>query len=140
MFGTTKRVTRTGTGEMLTRMLADGREIPSRILPLDAASAGAISIAMGPIRYPYLDSLNAVLYSASVNPKERSMACTVSSYPGHVTGMKIVTPWMADTVLVNGKPWHEWKVTSTPQGTLIVMITYPASKGIDRVDIQFGGR
>jgi hypothetical protein len=140
MFGTTKRVTRTGKGEMLTRLLADGREIPSRILPLDAASAGAISITMGPIRYPFLDSLNAVLHSASVNPKERSMACTVSSYPGHVTVMKIVTPWMADTVLVNGKPWHEWNVTSTPQGTLIVMLTYPASNGMDRVDIQFGGR
>ena len=49
-------------------------------------------------------------------------------------------PGWRTAVLVNGKPWHEWKVTSTPKGTLIVMITYPASNGLDRVDIQFGGR
>ena len=140
VFGTTKRVTRTGAGEMLTRMIVDGREIPSRILPMDAVSADSVSITMGPIRSPFLDSLNAVLHSVSVDPRERRMTCIISSYQGHATGMKIITPWLAENVLVNGKPWHEWGITSTPRGTLIVMITYPASTGIDRVDIQFGGR
>ena len=138
-FGKRKQIVRTGKGSMLTRMTADGREIASRILPLDAAGAGRISISMGPILFPFLDSLNAVLHSAHVDPQRRTMTCTASSYPGHVTTMKIITPWLAKGVSVNGRPWTTWRVTSTPLGTLIAEITYPASAGVDRIEIRFGG-
>lgn len=139
-FGRQKKIVRSGKGEMLTRMTADGREIASRILPMDAMGAREISITMGPIRYPFVDSLNAVLHSAVADPHQRTLTCAASSYPGHVTRMRIVTPWLADGVTLNGKPWSSWRVTATPRGTLIVEITYPASAGTDSIGISFGGK
>jgi hypothetical protein len=139
-FGKQKQIVRTGKGEMLTRMTADGREIASRILPMDAMGASEISITMGPIRYPFVDSLNAVLHSAIADPQQRTMTCTVSSYPGHVTRMRIITPWLPNGIMLNGKPWSMWRVTSTPRGTLVVEITYPASAGMDHIGLSFGGK
>jgi hypothetical protein len=139
-FGTQKRIVRTGKGEMLTRMTADGREIASRILPTDALGASEISVTMGPIRHPFVDSVNAILHSAVADPQQRTMTCAASSYPGHVTRMRIVTPWLPDGITLNGKPWSTWRVTSTPRGTLIVEITYPASAGTDSIGLSFGGK
>ncbi|MBK7259268.1 MAG: hypothetical protein IPI01_15975 [Ignavibacteriae bacterium] len=139
-FGRQKHIVRTGKGAMLTRMTADGRQIASRILPLDAADAGQIAITMGPVLYPFLDSLNAVLHSANVDPQRRTFTCTASSYPGHVTTMRIITPWLAEGVTLNGKPWTTWRTVSTPPGTIVVEITYPGSDGMDRVEVSFGGK
>jgi hypothetical protein len=136
-FGGRKTVERSGKGSMVTRLTFDGQETPSRVLPLDAASASAITVEMGPIRYPFLDSVNAVLHTASLDPQGRTMKLALSSFEGHATAVRILTPWLARSVSLNGKPWHNWGVSSTPRGTLIITLRYAASAGIDVTEIQF---
>jgi hypothetical protein len=135
-FGGTQHVTRTGKGAMVTRLTVDGREIPSRILPLDASSGSTLSVEMGPIRYPFLDSTNAMLHSASFEPSARTMKLALSSFQGHPTEVRLLTPMMPRTVTINGRR-PTWGITSTPLGTIIVTIHYPATAGIDNVFIQF---
>jgi hypothetical protein len=136
-FGGHKTLVRHGRGPMLIRLLADKREIPSRILPLDAGRASSITVDMGAIRYPFLDSVNAILHTASLDPDARTFRCTLSSFRDHQTAVKLITPWLARSVAINGKAWKDWAVTSTPTGTLMVTVRYGASEGIDTVEIWF---
>ena len=136
-FGGDKTVERRGKGPMLTRMLAGKTDIPSRVLPLDARHASSISIDMGAIRYPFLDSVNAILHSASLDHDARVLMCTLSSYKDHQTTVKVITPWLARSVTINGKMWQDWAVTSTPTGTLVVAIRYGASEGRDAIEVRF---
>jgi len=136
-FGGVKSIVRRGKGAMLTRLAVDGRDIPSRVLPLDAASGGSIEVEMGPIRYPFLDSVNAVLHTAQVDVQRRTMQAVLSSYDHHSTTVRVITPWYARSVLLNGNPWTRWRMTSTPLGTLVVEIQYEASMGEDTLRISF---
>jgi hypothetical protein len=136
-FGTRKHLERTGKGHLLTRLLVDGREIPSRVLPLDASRASSIQIIQGPLRFPYIDSLNAVLQSASFEERTKNLECTISSFKGHKTLLKINTPWLFRQVLVNGKPSSDVTVTSDPRGMLILIVRYAASSGKDKINILF---
>ncbi len=136
-FGGAKVMNRRGSGTMLTRFLADAREIPSRILPLDAASASTLNIEMGPIRYPFLDSVNAILRTAALDPPKRRMTLGLSSFPGHATTVTVITPWYPRSVALNGTVWNTWGVTGTPRGTLVLRIQYNASAQDDRLEILF---
>jgi len=122
---------------MLIRMLAGKTDVPSRILPLDARHSSSLSNDMGAIRYPFLDSANAILHSASLDPDARVLRCTLSSYKDHQTSVKVITPWIARSVLMNGKKWQDWVVTSTPTGTLVLTIRYGASEGRDAIEVRF---
>ncbi len=136
-FGTKQTIQRTGNGSMVTRLAVDGKEIPSRVLPLDVASGHSIVVDVGPLRYPFVDSLNAVLQHAEIDPQARTMSFTTSSYPGHETAVRIYTPWLAQSVVRNGFPWRGVEVSSTPRGTLIITVRYRASAGTDSLRIQF---
>jgi hypothetical protein len=135
-FGNVQRLTRTGKGPMVTRLAVDGREIPSRILPLDAMGGTTIEVEMGPIRYPFVDSVNAVLRSASFDPPARSMTVSLSSYEGHHTELRIISPMAPRSVSLNGKT-PMWGIASTPVGTIVVTVDYIATAGNDAVSIQF---
>jgi len=137
VYGGMKSLVRSGKGSMLTRLLVDGKDIPSRILPRDAGSGKAIEVQMGPIRYPFLDSTNSVLESAHLDPQSRTMSIALSSYAGHPTTVKVFTPWLARSVSINNIPWTGWKVHSTRVGTLYVLVDFEASQGIDTLQIIF---
>lgn len=136
-FGGKKSLVRSGKGSTVTRLTVDGREIPSRFLPLDAASGSNIDVQMGPLRYPVIDSVNAVLHSASFDPQTRTMSFTLSSFAGHQTAVRLFTPWIARSVSLNGAPWRGWGVSSNPRGMLILRVRYSASAGPDICQIQF---
>jgi hypothetical protein len=137
VFGKLKSVSRRGKGPMVTRLLVDGREIPSRILPVDARTGSSITVEMGPILYPFVDSVNAVLHTARIDPKARTMQLSLSSFERHQTTIRLLTPWMARAVTINGKVWSGWGVSSTPVGTLVITIRYEATSGSDAVQINF---
>jgi hypothetical protein len=136
-FGSVKRLERTGRGHRLTRLLVDGREIPSRVLPLDAGPGSSVKITQGPLRFPYIDSVNAILHSASFDKAKKTLTCTVSSYQGHPTLLVIDTPWLYRRVLLNGRPMRDVAVSSDPLGMLILNIKLVATSGRDRLEIWF---
>jgi hypothetical protein len=136
-FGGRKTVERRGSGPMLIRLVANTKEIPSRILPLDARGASSLTVDMGAIRYPFLDSVNAILHTASLDPDSRILRCVLSSFNDHLTTVRVITPWLARSVAINGGAWKDWAVTSTPTGTLVVTVRYGASEGVDTVEIRF---
>jgi glycogen debranching enzyme len=136
-FGLLKHLERTGKGSRLTQLLVDDREIPSRVLPLDAARGSSIKITQGPIRFPYIDSLNAVLHSASFDKQTKTLTCTLSSYEGHRTFLAVDTPWLFRRVLLNGKPMPDVAVSSDPLGMLILNIRFAATSGRDKIEIHF---
>jgi len=136
-FGRTKSVVRSGKGGMLTRLVLDGKEIPSRILPREAASGSTMSVEMGPIRYPFLDSANAVLETARLDVQTRTMRLALSSYAGHGTSMKIVSPWLPRAMTLNGLPWAGWRPMSTLNGMLYILIDFNASANTDTIQINF---
>jgi hypothetical protein len=136
-FGGSMGIERSGKGPMLTRLRVDGREYPSRILPLSAASGKSIDVEMGPIRHPFLDSANAVLHDVRFDSGKGSMHIALSSFRGHETVVKIITPRLAQSVSVNASPWRGWSVSSNPLGTIIITVRYEASAGVDSLEIKF---
>jgi hypothetical protein len=74
------------------------------VFPLDAVQSTQSKIEFGAVENPYLESINAILYSAKYSEKTRSLECVVSSFQGHAVTAKIVGTKKATMIVVDGEP------------------------------------
>lgn len=137
VFGAEKDVERSGHGRSLTDTRIDGQIVPSRVLPLDARAATNVSLVHGPVHYPYLDRVNAVLHAASLDVGRRRLLLALSSFEGHRTDLVLVTPWEARDITLNGRSRTGVESEERRDGTLLLKLRYSASAGVDTVAIQF---
>jgi hypothetical protein len=74
------------------------------VFPLDAVRSTQCEIDFGAVHNPYLESINAILYSAQYAEKTTSLECVVSSFQGHATTATIVGAKKATMIILDGKP------------------------------------
>jgi len=135
--GSMKRIRVTGRGATVSRIIVDGALVPSRVIPLEAAEANSIDVEQGPVRYPYLDGVNAVLHSARLDTVGRSMSLTLSSFEGHATTVNVLSPWDLDSAALNGARMPVTGVELGPEGARTVLLEYRATKSVDTLTLIF---
>jgi glycogen debranching enzyme len=100
--GSLKNILIKGKGGTLHSCTSGGRNISSLVLPLDAAQSTRCEIEFGAVQNPYLESVNAILYSALYVERTKSLECVISSFQGHAVTAKIVGAKKAKMILVDG--------------------------------------
>jgi hypothetical protein len=136
--GTTKRILVSGHGSTIARILVDGVLVPSRVIPRGVSQAQSIRVEHGPVRYPYLDGVNAVLHDARLDTAGRSLSLTLSSFEGHATTVSVVSPWVPDAASLNGATIAVMDSEPGSEGVQRLTIEYPATKAVDTLIIHFG--
>ncbi len=102
-FGGRKEVTIAGKGKGLRSFQADGRDIPSLVIPLDIRNTKRWVVSLGLPRQPYLEELNAQLRSASFDRKNRRLLLKLSSFKGHGVTAAIAFTGRIPSARVDGK-------------------------------------
>ncbi|HTR80101.1 MAG TPA: hypothetical protein VMM58_00635, partial [Bacteroidota bacterium] len=103
-FGPTKSIFIEGNGDKLHSWKNGDRNVASLVLPLDAVDSSQSKIEFGAMQGPYLESVNAILYSARYAFNAKFLECIISSFPGHVISARIVGAKKAKRILLDGKP------------------------------------
>ncbi len=102
-FGLQKNIFIQGKGETLHSWTSGNGNVSSLVFPLDAVQSTQCEIDFGAADNPYLESINAILYSAKYTEKTKSLECVVSSFQGHAVAAKIVGAKKAKTIMLDGK-------------------------------------
>jgi glycogen debranching enzyme len=136
-FGHDKRVNLQGKGNALQSFIADGVDVPSRVLPLSLAGSVHWNVTLGKLKEPILEQVNAILYSARFNHAERKLELELSSFDGHVVFMKVDAPWEAKSVLLDGKPVSDVAVERQVDGAVALLIHFHGLSDKQRLEISF---
>ncbi len=98
-----KLVTISGKGKGLRSFLADGKNVPSLVVPQDIRESRTWAVSLGAPATPYLAQINAQLRSATFDKKNRRLSLKVSSFTGHGVIATIVVTDRVRSVSVDGK-------------------------------------
>ncbi len=102
-FGSPKDISISGKGERLRSFTDGSTNIASLVLPLDAVQRARYDIHVGSVENPYLEKINAILYSAQYNERKKSLECVFSSFKGHLVTACVIGAKRAKKVLIDGK-------------------------------------
>jgi hypothetical protein len=136
-FGGRKEITISGKGKGLRGFIADGRAIPSRVLPLDIRGTRNWVVSLGSLRDPYLARINARLHSATFDREQRTLHLTVSSFKGHSVSALVAFTGHLRTTSVDGRKITNVSVLRDPQGGQNLRIQFPGTAAAQRVVIRF---
>ena len=91
-----------GKGNTLCSILFDGKEIPSAIVPDNIDDVSKISLKLGNVKTPYLNSANAIVLSPSYNSETKTLEFDLESFEGHLLDIEMISPNANQSVSVNG--------------------------------------
>jgi glycogen debranching enzyme len=102
-FGSSKDISISGKGERLHSFTAGRENIASLVLPLDVAQSARYDIHVGSVQNPYLENLNAILYSAQFIGRKKLLECVFSSFQGHAVTASVIGVNKAKEIFIDGK-------------------------------------
>jgi hypothetical protein len=135
--GASKRIRASGQGPTISRIAIDGAIVPSRVIPLEAFGSQAVEIEHGPVRYPYLDGVDAILHAARLDTAGRSLSLVLSSFEGHATTVLVVSPGDVVTASINGAPIAVAGVEPAAGGARRVRLEYRATRDPDILTLRY---
>jgi cellobiose phosphorylase len=92
----------TGHGRTLSRILFDGREVPSAVVPDDIKRPVMVQLKLGVPRTPYLSSANALVKAPRYDRVSRKLEFDLQSFPDRVSKMQVISPVPHRRISVNG--------------------------------------
>jgi hypothetical protein len=116
---------------------ADGRLVPSRILPLDLRSTRHWESSGVDSSEPFLTAANAILYDAHYDSATKRLSCDVSSFDGHTTVLKVESKLSLKRFTVDGKLQAQKPAVSAHGRTNESTIVFPGSARKQRIVLEF---
>ena len=124
-----------GKGNGLRSFTADGKEIPSLVIPLDAQDTRNWTVTLGNPQQPYLAEINAQLRSANYDAGKRTLRLIVLSYQGHHGNATVRVPARIRKVSVDGKEVKSFTIGQDPEGGLSLMLRFTGTEGAQKITI-----
>jgi hypothetical protein len=92
----------TGRGRTLSRIVFDGREIPSAVVPDDLKRVRRIQLKLGMPTTPYLSSANALVLAPTYDRDSGKLEFDLQSFPDRVIKIEVISPGPNRRISVNG--------------------------------------
>ena len=134
-FDTIKNVEIAGKGERLQSLMADGKKIPSLVLPLEQRSCRTLSVNFGNNAEPYVSDAEAIVHSVRYTPAKRSLECILSSFQGHATTVNILSKNKPRKILLDGQSCKSFTITHNPGGSIYTAVAFSAGKISDTITV-----
>lgn len=132
-----KEIVIAGKGKGLRSFTADGREIPSRVLPLDIRDTKKWFVSLGLPQLPYLDQLNAQLRSATFDRESRTLFLKISSFEGHAVVATIAGADRVRSVSVDGRRITNFTIDGNPAGGQTLKLHFAGAASTQDVIVIF---
>ena len=116
---------------------ADGRIIPSRVIPLTLRTTRSWENRDVGIDVPVLLSVNAIVHDVKFDSVHRRLVFTVSSFKGHAVVAKILGAGFPHHVTVDGSELRDIGVARRPGQQLVTQIRWKAKDGIQVATMQY---
>lgn len=136
-FGAQKNILIKGKGETLHSWTSGNGNISSLVFPLDAFQSTQCEIDFGTVHNSYLESINAILYSAKYTEKTQSLECVVSSFQGHAVTAKIVGTRKATMIVIDGKPVKNVHRSRNGDGSETLEVNFAGSETKQHLSIIY---
>jgi hypothetical protein len=126
-----------GIGNYIYNIKYDGISYPSAVIPEDATLQSNVEITLGNPETPYIFSTNSILREPSFNKNSGEMEIVLRAFPGHYNKTKIISPWKAETILLNGKRFEGSYETEEKDGIYIIELNYCQENALDKLELHF---
>jgi hypothetical protein len=91
-----------GHGRTLSRILFDGREVPSAVVPDDLKRPARIRLKLGIPATPYLNSANALVKAPKYDRDSRKLEFDLESFRDRLIKVQVISPRPNRRISVNG--------------------------------------
>jgi hypothetical protein len=139
-FGGTHDVTIAGKADRLRSLTAGTREIPSLVLPLDAAGREPIAASYGVPESPYLASINAIVNHVVSTTDPPTLTLNVSSFKLHRIIGHVISPFPVNRMLIDGKARTSFTKSFGPDGLIDYRIRTVGTDAPQTIELQFRSR
>jgi hypothetical protein len=136
-FGTAKKVSLKGTGGRPATLAADGKSVPSLVLPLEQRRAQTLSVTFDRLAAPYLESANAIVHAVRSRRNGTAIDCAVSSFAGHATTLSFLSVKTPGAVFLNQRPLPNVENEKKSDGRIASTVRFTAGASIDTVTITW---
>ncbi len=132
-----KSVEQRGTGAEVQTLTTDGKALASRVLPMDMAQSHRWNANLGKATGPYLDRVNAIVRSVSMDKTGRKLKVDLSSFDGHKVVAKVVSPRPPVRATVDGRVKVFRRTAPSTSGTQGYEIAFTGKGGSQILEVSF---
>jgi hypothetical protein len=118
-------------------LLADGEEVPSRIVPLDLRTKRRWVSTGKRDRHPVLVSANALVHSARYDPEKNQLRCDVSSFNGHRTRVTVESEKPPKRIVIDGAIRHGSVTRSRHPALWEITVEFSGSEQRQHIVLEF---
>ena len=122
-YGKLSKVSVTGKGSFIKKILYDGNEIPTGVIPSEG-KFDKIQIYAGIPEKPYLKSCESILKDCKYDQITKILSMNLKSYPGHNDEVTVVSPLDISNIYIDNKPYSGQINTETKDGIKIFTIRF----------------
>jgi hypothetical protein len=130
----------TGRGRTLSRIVFDGREIPSAVVPADLKRPGRIRLTLGIPTTPYLNSANALIMAPTYDRDSRKLEFDLQSFADRVNKVQVISPGPNRRISVNGSYINSGITESKRNGVYEISFEHRSGLAINHYSIEFKDR
>jgi hypothetical protein len=132
-----KGVDQKSAGVEIAQLLADGKQVASRIVPANLKDTKKWVLTLGKVKGPYLDRVNAIVRSVSLEKKTRILRIEINSFDGHKVTARILSPRPPKQVRLDGSTVGFILAAPAAGGTQGYEVTFPGTAGMQKLEFQF---
>lgn len=134
--GKLSKVTVTGKGSFIKKILYDGKELPTGVIPSEGKYE-KIEIISGVPEKPYLKCSESILKECRYDDKSKTLAVDLKSYPGHNDEITVASPLEISNILIDNKPYSGPVDTKTKDGIKIIKIRFSHTSSSSGIRFAF---
>lgn len=134
--GKLSKVTVQGKGNYIKKILYDGKELPTAVIPY-AVKYDKIEVYSGTPETPYLKSTKSVLKNCSYDPNTNVLSVDLKSFSGHNDEITIVSPSEISKVLIDNKPFTGQLDVETKDDVKTIKFGFIYSSDSAKLQIEF---
>lgn len=122
-YGNLSKVTVDGKGSFIKRILYDGKELPTGVIP-SKGKYEKIEIFSGIPEKPYLKSAESVLNDCQYNQSGKLLSMSLKSYQGHNDEVSVVSPFDVSKIMIDDKPYSGQINTEVKDSIKIIKVRF----------------
>ncbi len=126
----------TGNSGHIKKILYDGKEFPSAVIPYNGIY-DSIDVESGMPVSPYLQSSESRLEDARYNASAGTLNLSLNSFPGHKDTVEIVSPLEASEIFLDGHPYDGQLENETVDGVKIIKLGFTFKTAAAKLKLVF---
>ncbi|NCS89028.1 MAG: hypothetical protein AUK34_09020 [Ignavibacteria bacterium CG2_30_36_16] len=126
-----------GSGNSLSSILFDEKEIPSAVVPEDENNLQEINLKLGESQTPYLLSANTLVFSPVYDKETKTLEFELESFEGHSIDLQIVSPTSSENILINRKTISDGVSVSKKNDMFRINLKHISSSKRNHYSIKF---